>query len=79
MNRRMFCGGLLGLPAAVLAGKPIAAPAPAVPLPVMTYTIDSGISRAEMVKLMKQAHERTVREIADSARRGGAYRLHIRT
>jgi hypothetical protein len=95
MNRRLFCGGLLGFPALFVPAR-VAEPhsltfgtirpppeydIPAVRATILseTYHPDSTISRNEMVRLMKIEHERTVRAIADEVRRGGSYKRAFRT
>ena len=75
MNRRLFCGGLLGLPAGLLVGKaetPMVAPEPALPVVLVrnTYTIDRQADRAEILRMIERNRERTIREVADRVRRG---------
>ena len=43
-----------------------------------TFTIDSRVDRAEMLRLMDSARAQTVAAVAEMTRRGGAYRKAVR-
>jgi hypothetical protein len=43
-----------------------------------TYHIDSRSDRAEIVSMIERSRQQTVRDVADAARRGGAYRRAVR-
>ena len=72
MNRRMFCGGVVSLPALLGSATPQAKTTGDIHYSP-TYTIDSRVDRAEVIRMIEQARERTVQEIADRARRGGVF------